>query len=229
MYPFGHGLGYATFEYSGADAPQTIDSLDGGFEISATVRNTGARPGIETVQVYLRHIAPRYPRPDRELIGFSKVSVGAGQSRDVTIHIDSDRLAYFHEGYDRWVIEAGQYELLVGASAADIRVTLPLDVAVGTMRREVYTLHHIIGDVYRDPRGKVVIDYFRAMRGQKQLSEAAPDDFRAAVQRNLPFKKISNFSGGTVSVQDLEKLLVMINSDMAPEELAAMLGQGSGE
>jgi beta-glucosidase len=224
-YPFGHGLSYGRIRFEEFDAPARVDSLDAGFDVTAGLRNTGDLPGAEVVQVYLRRIDPRFPRPDRELIGFAKVSVDAGESREVTIHIDRERLAYFHPSHDRWVIEAGRYELLVGSSAADIRATLPLELTVGTLPREVYSLHHIIGDVYQDPRGRVVVDHFRALRGQKPLSEAAPDDFRAAVQRNLPFKKISNFSNGAVSVQDLERLLVMINSDMAAEELERLLQQ----
>jgi len=227
MYPFGHGLSYTTFEYTNAAAPEVLASLDYGFDIAVTLENSGSRIGAETVQVYLRHIDPEYPRPDHELIGFQKLAVEPGESQRITIHIDSDRLAYYHEGFKRWVIEPGRYELLVGASAADIRATVSMEVQVGTMPREIYTLHHVIGDVYRDPRGKVVIDYFRSQRGQKPLSEAAEDDFRAAVQKNLPFKKISNFSNGAVSVENLEMLLGLINSDMTPGELASMLEESS--
>jgi len=227
MYPFGHGLGYTCFEYRDVLAPDILDSLDEGFDVTMKLHNTGSRTGAETVQVYLRHLDPRIDRPDRELIGFSKVVVEAGQSTEITIHLDPERLAYFDPDHSRWIIEPGRYELLVGASAADIRAIVPMEVTVGTMPREIYTLHHVIGDVYRDPRGKVVIDYFRAQRGQKPLSEAAEDDFRAAVQKNLPFKKISNFSNGAVSVAQLEQLLAMINSDMAPEVVASMLKRGS--
>jgi len=227
MYPFGHGLSYTTFEYSDVCAPEVLASLDHGFDITVTLKNNGGRVGAETVQVYLRHLDPIFPRPDRELIGFQKLAVEPGESQRVTIHIDSARLAYYHEGHKRWVIEPGRYELLVGASAADIRATVSMQVTAGTMPREIYTLHHIIGDVYRDPRGQVVIDNFRAQRGQKPLSEAAEDDFRAAVQKNLPFKKISNFSNGAVTVEQLEQLLAMINSNMAPEQLASMLEKSS--
>jgi len=227
VYPFGHGLSYTTFEYGEVEAPEVLASLEGGFDVQVTLRNTGGRTGAETVQVYLRHLDPAFSRPDRELIGFEKVAVDPGETRHVTIHIEPERLAYYHAGHGRWVIGAGRYELLVGASAADIRATVPLEVTVGMMPRETYTLYHIIGDVYRDPRGRVVIDYFRAQRGQRPLSEAADDDFRAAVQKNLPFKKISNFSNGAVSIEDLEMFLGLINSDMPPEEVASILERRS--
>jgi beta-glucosidase len=227
MYPFGHGLDYTTFDYTDVRVPETLESLDRGFSVEVTVSNIGDRAGTDVVQVYARQIDSSYPQPDRQLIGFEKVSVQPGASTQVSIHIDSDRLAYFHQGHGRWVIEPGRYEILVGASAGAIQATVPLSVVTGTMPREIYTLYHIIGDVYRDPRGKIVIDHFRAQRGQKPLSETAPDDFRAAVQRNLPFKKISNFSGGAVSVPDLEKLLDLINSDVSPEVVASILEEDS--
>jgi beta-glucosidase len=227
MYPFGHGLSYTSFEYTDVKAPGTLDPLEDGIVVAVTLTNTGKREGAEVVQVYLRHLDPRFPRPDRELIGFRKAAIASGQTHEVEIHIDPERFGYFHEGQGRWVIEPGRYELLIGASAADIRATVPLEVTVGTLPRETYTLYHVIGDIYRDPRGRVVIDYFRAQRGQRPLGETAADDFRAAVQRNLPLKKISNFSGGAVTAEQLKGLLAMINSDMTPEQVAAVLEEGS--
>lgn len=229
-YPFGHGLSYTTFEYSEVRAPKRLDSIDDGFDVSLHVANTGRRSGSETIQVYLRHLDPRLYRPDRELIGFEKLALEPGEAREVAIHIDAERLAYYHDGHDRWVIEPGRYELLVGASATDIRATVPLEVTVGTMPREIFTLHHIIGDIYEDPRGQVVIDALFMRTGRRPLSEATEDDFRAAVMRNLPFKKVSNFSNGAITVEDLENLLAMVNSDMTPDEVAAVLGHAvSGE
>jgi len=100
---------------------------------------------------------------------------------------------------------------------------MPLMVTVGTIPREVFTLYHIIGDVYRDPRGRVVIDSLFERGGRPPLSEAAEDDFRAAVYKNLPFKKLSNFSNGAVTVEELEALLKLINSDLPPAEVSSAL------
>jgi beta-glucosidase len=224
-YAFGHGLSYSTFEYGDIRAPQVLDDLEQGLDVTVLVSNTGARAGAETVQVYLRHLGPGLARPNRELIGFQKLTIEPGTERRFTIHADAERLAYYHDGHDSWIIEPGRYELLVGASATDIRATLPLEVTTGTMPREVFTLYHTVGDIYQDPRGRVVIDMMLAQGGRPPLSQAAEDDFRAAVMRNLPFKKMSNFSGGAVTVEDLEQLLGVVNSDMTPEEVASALAQ----
>jgi hypothetical protein len=125
------------------------------------------------------------------------------------------------------VIEPGQYELLVGASATDIRATLPLSLSTGTMPREHYTLQHTMGDIYRDPRGRVVVDSILALQGWNPLSERSEDDVRAAVYRNLPFNRLSNFSKGAVTIETLLELLDLINSDMSPEQVADALEEAN--
>jgi len=226
-YPFGHGLSYATFEYLEARAPRELEDLSSGVEVSVEVRNTGDRPAAETVQVYLRHLYPTLPRPDRVLVGFQKLLLAAGEIATYSIHIEPERFAYFHDGHDRWVIEAGDYELLVGASAADTRTVLPLRLLSGDLPREVFTLDHTLGDLYRDPRGRVVVDALLTMQGRSPLSQVAEHDFDASIVRNLAFRKVANFSGGAITRQALEQLLALINSDRTPQEIGQILLQMS--
>ncbi len=222
-YPFGHGLSYTTFEYADAHAPETLESLDEGFDVTVEVTNAGQRAGAEIVQVYLRHLDPSLDRPDRELAGFQKLGLEPGETRTFTVHVEAERLAYFHDGHDRWVIEPGNYEVLVGASAADVRATLPLSVTAGTVPRTVYTLEHTICDIYENPAGRAVIDLITAQFGRPTLSEAAEDDFFAAILKNLPFKKLVNFSQGAMTLQNAQQLLFLVNSGMTPEQITAML------
>ncbi len=223
-FPFGHGLSYGEIELGEVEAPPRLDALEP-LTVRVAVRNTGERAGAETVQVYLRHLEPALPRPDRELVGFQKVRLGAGEAAEASIPIDPERLAYFHDGHGRWVIEPGDYELLVGTSAADIRAVLPLAVTSGTLPPEPFTLEHTIGDILADPQGAVVIDFMMQQQGRGPLSEAAEDDFFAAVFRNLPLKKLANFSGGAVTREMLQGLLLLINGDMPPAQLRALLQQ----
>ena len=224
-FPFGHGLSYTTFEYADAAAPTTLDSLDAGFDVTVTVTNTGERRGAETVQVYLRHLDPSLPRPDRELAGFRKLALEPGESRRFTIHVDADRLAYYHDVHGRWVIEPGRYEVLVAASAADVRATLPLEVTAGTLPPTLYTLDHTLGELYADRQGRAIVDFILEQMRRPPLSESAPDDFMAAVFRDLPFRKLANFSGGAVTPEILHGLLFMVNGDMDPAALTEMLRQ----
>lgn len=224
-YPFGHGLSYVTFEYSGAEAPSEVEDISGGVDVTIRVANVGDRPAKETVQVYLRHLDPRLPGPDRTLAGFQKLVISAGDTATFEIHLEPERFATFDEGHRRWVIEPGDYELLVGASAADIRATLPLRLLAGDLPRQVFTLNHTLGDLHRDPRGRVVIEALLAMQGRPSLIGAPERDFDAAIVRSLPFRKVANFSAGAITTEVLEQLLALINSDRTPEEIGQALQQ----
>ncbi len=224
-YPFGHGLSYTRFEYSEVQVPEQVESLDSDIEVTLQLANVGDRPGAETVQVYSRHIDPALPRPDRELVAFQKVFLEPGESRQVTIPVAAGRLAYYHDVHHQWVIEPGHYELLIGASAADIRATLPMELKAGTLPPTVFTLESVIDDILRDPRGKVVVDFLVEQQKGTQTAMAADDPFFAAILKNLPFKKIANFSQGKVTEQRLSQLLMLINSGMPPEQVAAILNQ----
>jgi beta-glucosidase len=225
-YPFGHGLSYGAIEVTGVEAPELLASPTP-FEVRVGLRNSGERAGAETVQLYLRHREPSLPRPDRELVGFGKVRLRPGETTELTILIEPERLAYFHDRHGRWVIEPGEYELLVGLSAADIRATLPLGLATGTMPAELYTLAHTIGDIRQDPQGKVVIDFMMEQAGRGPASAAVEDEFFAAIFRNLPFKKLIGFSQGAVTEEVLQGLLFLINGNMPPQQVDAMLRQAA--
>lgn len=127
-FPFGFGLSYTTFEWSdfqlddqqGADGP--------GFRISATVTNTGDRSGSDVVQVYVRKIGSVVYRPDKELMGFAKVHLEAGTSAQVDVTLDRRAFTIWDRASASWRVEAGEYELLVARSSADIAHTFTVDV-----------------------------------------------------------------------------------------------------
>jgi beta-glucosidase len=225
-YPFGHGLSYTSFEYLAAHAPDTLVSPGEGRTVTVQVENTGAQFGDEAVQLYLRHLDPILERPDRELIGFQKLEIEPGQIAEYSIRVDSNRLAYYHDGHGRWVVEAGDYELLVGASAEDIRFTLPLHVKSGTLPPQTYTLNHTLGDMYQDEQGRIVVDFLLEQFGREPFSQVNEDDFFSAIMRSLPFKKAANFSNGALTLDALRQLLALVNSDMDREQvLGALQGE----
>jgi beta-glucosidase len=227
-YPFGYGRSYTSFDYVAMQAPDSVGDLQRPIAIAVDVRNSGTRAGAEVVQVYLHHRSPSLQRPDRELAGFAKVAVEPGQTNRVTIAVEPERFAYYHDGLKRWVIEKGEYDVLIGASAADIKLSHRVVLTAGTMPREVYTLDHSIAEVYRDPRGKVVVEFLARQMGMAIAAEAGPNDFEAAVMTQLPFRKLVNFSDGRITVEALTGLLALINSDMEPSEVQARLSRGGG-
>jgi len=230
LFPFGHGLSYTSFAYSRAAAPETVESLDEDVVVTVTVTNTGDRAGDEAVQVYLRHLDPELPRPDRELVGFAKTQLEPGEASQVSVAVPVERFAYYHDGCHQWVIEPGSYELLVGASAADIRATLPVTLTTGTLPRPVFTASSSIGDIYQDPRGRAIMDALVTAGGQPPLSERTPDDFMAAVIMSLPLKKLMMFPGSGLSMEVVSRIVELVNSDLSPEDAVEQLApvlQGS--
>jgi beta-glucosidase len=123
QYPFGYGLSYTNFGYSdlkiqpgaGSDQAQT-------FEVSLKIRNDGKRAGAEVVELYVHDGHSSVDRPVKELKGFRRVELAPGQSGDVTFTLDRGALSYYSTEKKAWVAEPGKFEVLVGASAADIRV-----------------------------------------------------------------------------------------------------------
>ncbi|MBR0263382.1 MAG: glycoside hydrolase family 3 C-terminal domain-containing protein [Prevotella sp.] len=125
-YPFGFGLSYTTFEYSDAKIAEKGDA----YEVSVTVKNTGAREGKEVVELYVS--APDNKaanKPAKELKAFAKTkALKAGESETVTMTVKAADLASFDEAASAWVVAEGEYQFLVGASAQDIKATLPATV-----------------------------------------------------------------------------------------------------
>jgi beta-glucosidase len=121
LFPFGHGLSYTTFAY-GAPRVSAVAFRDvDGVTVSVDVTNTGTVAGKEVVQVYVHDRKSRLVRPPKELKGFAKVALEPGETKTVTVPLDFRAFAYYHPGYGRWITEEGEFDILVGASAADIR------------------------------------------------------------------------------------------------------------
>ena len=124
-YEFGYGLSYTTFNYENLKLEKNEDSIHVSFDIV----NTGGIPGKEVAQVYVR--APRndVERPFQELKGFVKTKLlNPGERERVTVSVDITSLAYFDEKTNKWILEEGTYEIRVGASSRDIRLSDFIDV-----------------------------------------------------------------------------------------------------
>ena len=119
-YPFGHGLSYTSFSYS--------DLKAGEKSVTFTITNTGKMDGAEIAQVYISCKNGKVFRPKKELKGFAKVFLKAGEGKTVTIPLDDKAFRYFNVKTDRFEVETADYEISVGASIADIRLTNEIHV-----------------------------------------------------------------------------------------------------
>ncbi len=121
-FPFGHGLGYTTFEYSRLRFSQ-VAMLEGEtLTVSCRVRNTGDRSGKEVVQLYVSPCAGPVRRPERELKGFAKIELAPGGEQEVSFVLDKRSFSRFDALQDRWVADSGVYTVRIGASCTDIRL-----------------------------------------------------------------------------------------------------------
>ena len=124
QFPFGHGLSYTEFEYSNAKASKTDMTADGTIKVSVDVRNTGDVDGAEVVQLYIADPIASIDRPSKELKGFEKVWLKAGEKKTVTFEIDADDLSFYDVTKGGWNAEAGEFLALIARSAGDVRETV---------------------------------------------------------------------------------------------------------
>ncbi|MEU2053880.1 glycoside hydrolase family 3 C-terminal domain-containing protein [Streptomyces bungoensis] len=125
LFPFGHGLSYASFAYDGL----SVRVADASVHVSCTVTNTGDRTADEVAQLYGRAVDPSVPRPRRELLGHRRVTLAPGERTTVAFDVPLSALEFWDVAQGGWRLEQGPYELLLGASSEDVRLrtTLALD------------------------------------------------------------------------------------------------------
>lgn len=129
LWPFGHGLSYATFDW---DRARLVGGDGDGAAVEVTVTNTSERPGTEVVQAYVEPPPGPIERPRRELGGFAKVDLDPGASATVTIHVDPRAFARWDEERS-WVVDPGPYVVHLGASSRDLRSAVNLELEGGTI------------------------------------------------------------------------------------------------
>jgi beta-glucosidase len=128
LYPFGYGLSYTNFEFSNLKLSSAKLKKDGTITISVDVKNTGNREGDEVVQLYVRHLKSAVVRPLKELKGFKRETIKAGETKTVKIILDAKNLAYWDEKTKKFVIESNQIELMIGNSSKDIKLNAKIQI-----------------------------------------------------------------------------------------------------
>ena len=128
LYPFGHGLSYTSFDYSGLSIDRREARSGESVEVSLQVTNTGKAAGDEVVQLYVCDEYASCPRPVKELKGFVRLTLQPGESRRVTFRLPVDQLAYYDEELEL-VVEAGTIKVMLGSSSEDIRLEGAFEIA----------------------------------------------------------------------------------------------------
>lgn len=219
LFPFGHGLSYTTFAYQNLRLDrQTMADTDT-LTVRVDVQNTGSRAGKEVVQLYVADRESTAIRPVRELKGFEKVWLEAGETKTVTFTLDKRAFATWNVQLHDWHVESGVFGIQIGVSSRDI--VLEADVTVRstvTVPRPV-TLNTILMDLLAEPKFteelKPLIDMmhkaFASHTATGAAAAAISDEMLNAIIAYLPLRSSLSFANGTLTYDDLLALVERLN------------------
>lgn len=230
LFPFGYGLSYTTFAYSNPKvyteqgrsvSAKNFKDVDG-LTVTVDVTNTGSVAGKEIVQVYVHDQKSGLVRPEKELKGFAKVELQPGETKSVAIQLDFRAFAYYHPEYKQWITENGDVDLLIGASAADIRCQLTATLESTLSLPCILDKESTIREWLADPRGKAVFGpFFTNMEATARKMFGGGDNERYGTESAIGMDIMEMFNDmPLVSVLMFQKdALTMHPEDMVAELL----------
>ena len=219
LFPFGYGLSYTTFEYSDLTlSAEEINEKDI-LTVTVTVTNTGKYDGKETVELYVRDTHSSVIRPEKELKGFEKVFLKAGESKKVVFKLEGRAFAYYNTDIHDWYVEYGQFDILIGASSRDIRQTASVFVGNDNVIPMKFTLDSLGGEALSFPEGKEifkeVIKNVNMGFDSAQTGKGAELAI-AAMFNDMPIHAMVSFCNDpSITRQTLEKTVEKLNAASA--------------
>ena len=221
LFPFGHGLSYTAFEYS--DFKLSHSEINDGKLLTAevTVRNIGSRAGKEIVQLYVSGRKSSVIRPLKELKGFEKVELKPDEAKKVMFRLDSRAFSYYCEEIGDWYAESGEYEIMVGASSADIRLKDSVYVNTGRRLPLHFTLNSTCGDIMAVPEGRRIFSELISSvnMGVDEKDTAIMGDGSAqmadSMMKDLPVRGMISFSADPdIELDRLKSLIDRLNEEV---------------
>lgn len=222
-FPFGHGLSYTTFVYSDLQLDKKEMSDKDTVEVSVKVKNTGNCAGKTVVQLYVEAPETEVVRPVRELRGFEKISLEAGEEKTVTVTLDERAFAYWNTLIHGWYAEEGTYKVMIGENADQMCVGEEITVHPTKELPKTYSLNTCLGELMRDPKAQAVMGPF--MQGMAQndaamdMAEANENDesgvvnqeMMAAMMEGMPLRQLLSFVPG-IKREMLEQMVDALNA-----------------
>ncbi|WP_024856514.1 glycoside hydrolase family 3 C-terminal domain-containing protein [Ruminococcus albus] len=190
-FPFGYGLSYTTFEYSDLVISENEISDDKTLTVSCNITNTGSRAGMEIVQLYVSDKESSVARPVKELKGFEKVSLRPGETKKVFFSLDKRAFAYYETAINDWFVEYGEFEIMIGASSRDIRLSGSVYVNSENKLPVQFTFNSTVSDVLSCSEGRDVFGGFieKICRGMFDISGSGIGmDMAMAMIRESPLR-----------------------------------------
>ena len=222
-FPFGYGLSYTTFEYSNLRVDKKEMTDQDMLQVSVNVKNTGKRSGKTVVQLYVGAPENEVIRPVRELRGFEKIFLEAGEEKTVTFTLDERAFAYWNTAIHDWYVEDGTYNVMIGENAD--KMCLSEEIIVHGTREipKTYSLNTCLGELMRDPKAQAVMGPFMQGMSQNQaaveMAEAQENDesgavnqeMMAAMMDGMPLRQLLSFVPG-ITREMLEQMVNALNA-----------------
>lgn len=196
-FPFGHGLSYTTFAYSNLKLNRhELTDLDT-LTVSVDITNTGKVRGKEIVQLYVRDNTGACRRPDKELKGFEKISLEPGETKTVTMTLDHRSFAWYHTDLKDWYAASGKYDILIGASSRDIRLSESVQMNTSIRLPLKLDLNVTLEELASDDRTRKYGDYLKdksyAYFNQYEGNGALAGDMNHALVDSMPMRTLVSF------------------------------------
>lgn len=219
LFPFGHGLSYTEFDYGlvklSCDSMKDNETVD----VSVKIKNSGKTDGKEIVQLYVRDMTASDSRPDKELKGFQKIFLKAGEEKEVTFTLSKRAFAYWNVDINDWYAATGEYEILVGSSSRDIHGSAIIFLKSTTKKAFEITRWTTPGDMMNNAEMKPLIEEFITKNyGADKIAEAEENNSNVAFSQktlremylNDPFRSLRGRNGRTDA--DVNKIVEDFNN-----------------
>jgi beta-glucosidase len=195
-YPFGHGLSYTSFGYADLSANVTGRPQDGDLVAGVTCRvtNTGDRRGKEVVQLYVGDSEASVARPVRELKAFAKVDLDPGEATMVEFALTARDLSYWSTSLNDWALEGGEFELAVGASSRDLRLTTTVNIAAPPLPARLDGMS-TLQEWLADPTGSALLHKAVGTDERGRPNGILGNDELMRVIGNFPISTLAAFPG----------------------------------
>ena len=217
LFPFGFGLSYTTFEYSGLKvSPETIHDTDTAG-VRVTIKNTGTVYGKEVVQLYVRDVESSISKPEKELKGFEKTGLAPGEEKVVTFILQRDAFTHYDVKRKKWCVEPGEFEILIGSSSRDIKLTHRIQVYSMDRERLLFTPHSYMADFYNNPTAKKLLQDWLSQKTGNRLDLDEFEGLRREGIKSLPLSKFIIFMPGECSDEELAGIIEKINEDIGKD------------
>ena len=218
LFPFGHGLSYTTYKYSNLKvSKRKIKSTDP-LTVSVDVTNIGRMAGKEVVQLYVGAPIGGIPRPRHELRGFEKVSLRAGETKTVTIELDSRAFAYWDAKTHDWKVAEGDYIIEVGSSSRDIKYSKKVNIESAAKPQITISENTCFGDLMGRPEladdlKPLINSYLHVDKKDKSKgTEAISDKMIEEMLRFSPLRGVISFGDGEYDHEKLAKVIKTMQS-----------------